>query len=112
MFDPSDLLTQFSMALTQRVTAAKTAVVAIRLPAGGHLSGMLWRADVIVTSDQSLTKRDEFEVVTAGGCTAGPKVGGGGRGGSNAPAEASQPGSCARARPGHRQGSRPSRAVW
>jgi hypothetical protein len=40
MSDPSDLMTQFSIALTKRVTAAKTAVVAIRLPAGRHLTGI------------------------------------------------------------------------
>jgi S1-C subfamily serine protease len=91
MSDPSDLLTQFSIALTKRVTAAKTAVVAIRLPAGRHLTGMLWRADVIVTSDQSLPKRDEFEVVTAGGSTASAKVVGRDPGTNIAAVELSQP---------------------
>jgi S1-C subfamily serine protease len=76
MSDQSDLLTQFSTALTKRVTEAKTAIAAIRLPEGRHLTGMLWRPDAIVTSDQSLTKRDEFEVVTAGGSTANAKVAG------------------------------------
>jgi S1-C subfamily serine protease len=75
MSDQSDLLTQLSTALAKRVTAAKTAIVAIRLPAG-HLTGTLWRSDVIVTSDQSLTKCDEFEVVTASGSTANAKVAG------------------------------------
>ena len=76
MSDQSDLLTQLSTALAKRVTAAKTGVVAIRLPAGRYLTGTLWRSDVIVTSDQSLTKRDEFEVVTTGGSTANAKVAG------------------------------------
>ncbi|MFY9599533.1 MAG: S1C family serine protease [Pseudolabrys sp.] len=74
MSDQSDLLTQLSTALAKRVTAAKTAIVAIRLPAG-HLTGTLWRSDVVVTSDQSLTKCDEFEVVTAS-ATANAKVAG------------------------------------
>ena len=43
---------------------------------GRHLTGTLWRSDVVVTSDQSLTKPDEFEVVTAGGSTANAKVAG------------------------------------
>ena len=74
MSDQSDLLTQLSTALAKRVSAAKTAIVAIRLPAG-HLTGTLWRSDVVVTSDQSLTKCDEFEVVTAS-ATANAKVAG------------------------------------
>jgi S1-C subfamily serine protease len=76
MSDQSDLITQLSTALANRATAAKTAVVAIRLPAGGHLTGTLWLPDVVVTSDQSLAKRDEFEVVTADGSTANAKVAG------------------------------------
>ena len=75
MSDQPDLLTQLSTALAKRVTAVKTAIVAIRLPAG-HLTGTLWRSDVVITSDQSLTKCDEFEVVTASGSTPNAKVAG------------------------------------
>src|SRR5262249_37169334 len=76
MSDQSDLLAQLSTALTQRVAAAKIAAVAIRLPAGRHLTGTLWRPDIVVTSDQSLTRRDEFEVVTAGGSAVNAKMAG------------------------------------
>ena len=103
MSDQSDLLTQLSTALAKRVTAAKTAVVAIRLPAGRHLTGTLWRSDVIVTSDQSLTKRDEFEVVTAGGSTANAKVAGRDPGTNLAVLKLSQPVSSDSVIPGESQ---------
>jgi hypothetical protein len=74
MSDQSDPLIQVSAALANRVAAAKTALVAIRLSAGRHLTGT-FVATLVVTSDQSLTKRDEFEVVTADGSMASAKVG-------------------------------------
>jgi S1-C subfamily serine protease len=62
-----DLLSQFSNALAARADAAKGAVVAIRLAHGRHLTGMLWRPEVVVASEQSLPRKDEFELVAAGG---------------------------------------------
>ena len=76
MADQSDLLTQFSTALIKRVTAAKTAVAAVRLPAGRHLTGTLWRPDVVVTSEQSLPTRDDFELVVADRSTIEARVAG------------------------------------
>jgi len=67
MTDQADLLAQFSSALTARAELAKNAVVAIRLAHGRHITGMVWRSDIVVTSEQSLPRNDDFEVVAAGG---------------------------------------------
>jgi S1-C subfamily serine protease len=67
MTDQADLLTQFSNALAARAEAAKNAVVAIRLAHGRHITGMAWRSDIVVASEQSLPRKDEFEIVAAGG---------------------------------------------
>ena len=76
MADQADILTQFSNALAARAQAAKDAVVAIRLSHGRHLTGMVWRSDVVVASEQSLPRRDEFELVAAGGAVVTAKVAG------------------------------------
>ena len=67
MTDQPDLLAQFSNALATRAEAAKTAAVAIRLAHGRHITGMVWRSDIVVTSEQSLPRNDDFELVAAGG---------------------------------------------
>src|SRR5260370_22543922 len=69
MTDPSDFLAQFSNALAARTQAASDAVVAIRLAYGRHVTGMVWQSDVVVASEQSLPRRDEFELVAPGGST-------------------------------------------
>jgi S1-C subfamily serine protease len=65
--DQPDPLVQFSNALAARVEAAKGSVVAIRLKHGRHLTGWLWRSDIVVASEQSLPRGDEFELVAPGG---------------------------------------------
>jgi S1-C subfamily serine protease len=63
----TDLLTAFSDALAQRVAAAAPLAVAI---IGRHRrpqSGILWRPDVVVGSEQALPDRGEFPVVLPGG---------------------------------------------
>jgi S1-C subfamily serine protease len=67
MPDQPDLLAQFSNALATRAEAAKNAVVAIRLRHERHITGMLWHSGVVVVSEQSLPRRDEFELVAPGG---------------------------------------------
>jgi len=67
MTDQADLLVQFSNALVTRAEAASNAVVAIRLTHGRHLTGMVWRSDIVVASEQSLPRKDDFELVGAGG---------------------------------------------
>ena len=67
MTDQADLLAQFSNALATRAEAAKSAVVAIRLAHGRHITGMVWKSDIVVASEQSLPQKDDFELVVAGG---------------------------------------------
>jgi S1-C subfamily serine protease len=76
MSDQLDPLAQFSGALAARVNAAKSIIASISLPHGRHLTGMVWRPDIVVTSEQSLPDRDEFEIVTAGGPVTGAKIAG------------------------------------
>jgi S1-C subfamily serine protease len=67
MIDQRDLLAQFSDAVAARAELAKNAVVAIRLAHGRHMTGMVWRSDIVVASEQSLPPKDDFELVAAGG---------------------------------------------
>ena len=67
MNDQADLLAQFSNALVARAEAAKNAVVAIRLAHGRHITGLLWQSGTVVASEQSLPRKDEFELVAPGG---------------------------------------------
>jgi S1-C subfamily serine protease len=66
MTEQPDILTQFSLALSSRVAGASAWIAAIQLSGGRHLTGTLWQPDIIVTSEQSLSKRDEYELVAAG----------------------------------------------
>src|SRR5260370_19142372 len=76
MTDQADLLAQFSSALTARAELAKNAVVAIRLAHGRHITGMVWRSDIVVTSEQSLPRNDDFELVAAGGSVITARIAG------------------------------------
>jgi S1-C subfamily serine protease len=76
MTDQPDLLAQFSNALATRAEAAKNAVVAIRLAHERHITGLLWHSGVVVASEQSLPRRDEFELVAPGGAVFSAKVAG------------------------------------
>ena len=76
MTDQADLLTQFSNALATRAEAAKNAIVAVRLRHERHITGMVWRPDVVVASEQSLPQKDEFELVAAGGSVVTAKIAG------------------------------------
>jgi S1-C subfamily serine protease len=67
MTDQADLLSQFSNALAARAQAAKNAVVAIRLAHGRHITGTVWQSGVVVASEQSLPRKDEFELIAPGG---------------------------------------------
>ena len=61
MTDQANPLAQFSDAIAARVEAATTAVVAISLAHERHITGMVCSSDVVVTSEQSLPRHDEFE---------------------------------------------------
>jgi S1-C subfamily serine protease len=76
MSDQADLLTQFSNTLATRAEAAKNAVVAIRLAHERHMTGMVWQSGIVVASEQSLPRKDDFELVGAGGAVVTAKVAG------------------------------------
>ena len=76
MPDQADLLAQFSLALTARAELAKNAVVAIRRAHGRHITGMVWRSDIVVTSEQSLPRNDDFELVAPGGSVIAARIAG------------------------------------
>ena len=67
MTDQADLLARFSDALVTRAEAAKNAVAAIRLAYERHITGIVWQSEIIVASEQSLPRKDDFELVVAGG---------------------------------------------
>src|ERR1700684_230078 len=67
MNDQADVLAEFSNALAGRAEAAKNAIVAVRLAHGRHLTGMVWRPETVIVSEQSLPRKDDFELVAAGG---------------------------------------------
>jgi S1-C subfamily serine protease len=76
MTDHSDFLAQFSNALVARTALAKGAVVAIRLAHGRHVTGLLWQSGLVVASEQSLPRKDEFELVAPGGAVVTAKLAG------------------------------------
>jgi S1-C subfamily serine protease len=70
----TDLLAQLSTDLAARTAALQSAVAAVRLSPERHLSATLWQPDVAVASEQSLPRREEFELVLAGGAVATAKL--------------------------------------
>lgn len=72
----TDQLVQFSDALAARVESTKPAAVAIRLAHERFVTGIVWQSDVVVASEQSLPRREEFEVVMTGGTVTTAKVAG------------------------------------
>src|ERR1700687_5932079 len=76
MTGQADLLAQFSNALAARAELAKNAVVAIRLAHQRHITGMVWRSEILVASEQPLPKKDEFEVVAEGGSVVPARIAG------------------------------------
>ena len=76
MTDQPDPLVQFSNALASRAELANSAVVAIRLAHGRHITGMAWASDIVVASEQSLPRQDEFELVAPGGSVVSAKIAG------------------------------------
>lgn len=62
-----DALNQFSTAVAARTAAAAPYAAAVKLRDGSHLTATLWRTDLLVASEQTLPRRDEFDVVLPGG---------------------------------------------
>jgi S1-C subfamily serine protease len=61
-----DSLTQLSKALASRVAAATPLVAAIGIGQRRPLAGIVWRAGVVVTSEQALPEAESFPVSVAG----------------------------------------------
>jgi S1-C subfamily serine protease len=72
----SDVLTQLSDAVAARAAAAKNSIVAVRLHEAKHLTGIMWQPGIVVVSEQSLPRKDEFELVAPDGSTQTAKVAG------------------------------------
>jgi S1-C subfamily serine protease len=60
-----DIIEQLSAALADRVAASASSVVALKAGAR-HRSGILWRPDVVVTSEQIVGEQDSAAVVQGG----------------------------------------------
>jgi S1-C subfamily serine protease len=72
----TNLLGRFSQAVESQVAAAQGLVVALRNPSHRHVSATLWQSDVVVTSEQVVGNRDQYEVVTSSGATATARIAG------------------------------------
>jgi S1-C subfamily serine protease len=60
-------LQPLSQAIETVVAATQDRIVAIRNASRRHVTGMVWQPDVVVTSEQAMGERDEYEIVTADG---------------------------------------------
>jgi S1-C subfamily serine protease len=67
MSTATNLLGELSAALEAQASAARAIAVAIRNSAHQHVSGMIWQAQVVITSEQAVGGRDEYEIVNARG---------------------------------------------
>src|SRR5215472_9528946 len=66
----TDALTQLSQALAARARTALQLVAAIKISDVRHRTGSIWGVNLIVASEQSLPKRDAYEIVLADGTSA------------------------------------------
>jgi S1-C subfamily serine protease len=69
-------LSDLSQAIETEVAAARGLAVAVRNASHRHVSALLWQPDAVVTSEQVVGNRDEYEVVTASGATAKARIAG------------------------------------
>jgi S1-C subfamily serine protease len=69
-------LTHLSQAIEAQVAAAQGLVVAVRNSSHRQVSATLWQPDAVVTSEQVVGDRDEYEVVTASGVTTQARIAG------------------------------------
>src|SRR5262245_9760334 len=76
MVDRANSLTQFSDALVERSAAVNSAIAAVRLSGTRHITDKAWRPAVVITYEQSLPEREEFELETAGGSKIKAKLAG------------------------------------
>jgi S1-C subfamily serine protease len=67
MGDEANVLNQLSNALESRTHEARSVVVAIRNSSHQHVTGVLWLPEAVITSEQAVGERSEYEIVTAAG---------------------------------------------
>ena len=77
---PEDTLTRLSDAMAARAAAASALVACIHAKGAGPRSGTLWRADVVVASEQVFPRTDRADIVLADGRRIGARVAGRDRG--------------------------------
>src|SRR5271165_3812019 len=63
----TQLLGQVSQSVTMLVANAAPMLTAIRIGQNRHVSGFLWRGDLIVTSDQALPAASGYTIVLSTG---------------------------------------------
>jgi len=61
-----EFLPQFSRSVQSTVAAAKPSVVAVRNADRQYISGLVWAPDVVVTSEQAMGSREQYELVREG----------------------------------------------
>jgi S1-C subfamily serine protease len=76
MSSEANSIESISSAWVAQVAKAGQRVVAIRNSAHRHITGLLWQPDLVVTSEQAMGDRDEYEVVNAQGTTAQARIAG------------------------------------
>jgi S1-C subfamily serine protease len=76
MTQEPNLLAALSDLLVARFAAARDSVAAVRLSEKAHLGAILWRSDVLVTSEQSLPDGEALEAVLADGSRVPGKMAG------------------------------------
>ena len=72
----NDPMTGLSAALSARAAAARPLVAGIRVRGHSQCSGILWRRDVVVASEQALPRTAEAEIVLADGQTRAARLAG------------------------------------
>jgi S1-C subfamily serine protease len=72
----ANLLSQFSQSLEASVTAARGLALAVRNAAHQRVSALAWEPGVVVTSEQAIGEREEYEVVGADGSVARARIAG------------------------------------
>lgn len=76
MTTEANLISRLSRDVQGQVAAARGLAVAVRNQSHRHVSATLWQPDAVVTSEQAIGDRDEYEVVTASGVTATARIAG------------------------------------
>jgi S1-C subfamily serine protease len=63
----TDLLPNLSEAIAARVAAAAPLLASVRGPHGRTLNAIVWRPEIVVTSEQALRERDAYTLALPGG---------------------------------------------